>query len=487
LNALGEQVLQVAKQYLGPAAQQFLSKELRALECTADTITPWHLGALSERARLSASRIMDGERATEFGLRVAALGDAAATPAHAPHTAQAKDGAAPRLALDAAAKLQAGGKLRQAEEAYRQLALKHGDRESFRGLALTQVGLEDVPAALLTLRDGATSLAKRGDRASALGLLAEAVSVAPGDLAAHRRLAAAQANAGDSIAACGEYERFVGYVLAEGDSRRAWLELAYARETLGDLPNLIRLVDRLMPGGAAAMPTHAAAPAAPAPAPVAPVARAATQPVSPPAPQPPEVRRIAPAEPAPMRVVVDDPPRTRPVGAPSAMVMAGARTMTSVDAFDDAPVDLAERIAPRSKDAQRKASQAAWKARPRVDLEATLATLTPGTTPEQQAAVTAMRASVLIGARDPRATEASIDAARRLLSMHKLQAASDLLLDYIAAGYTDREAQRLLIEVDCGLGRRDVARDKCRLLGEAYRLDGLIDTANDVERLASII
>jgi hypothetical protein len=68
-----------------------------------------------------------------------------------------------------------------------------------------------------------------------------------------------------------------------------------------------------------------------------------------------------------------------------------------------------------------------------------------------------------------------------------LQAASDLLLDYIAAGYTDREAQRLLIEVDCGLGRRDVARDKCRLLSEAYRLDGRIDIANDVERLAAMI
>jgi hypothetical protein len=84
-------------------------------------------------------------------------------------------------------------------------------------------------------------------------------------------------------------------------------------------------------------------------------------------------------------------------------------------------------------------------------------------------------------------TGSAIDAARRLLSLHKLQAASDLLLDYIAAGYTDREAHRLLIEVDCGLGRRDVARDKCRLLGEAYRLDGRIDSANDVERLASII
>jgi len=169
------------------------------------------------------------------------------------------------------------------------------------------------------------------------------------------------------------------------------------------------------------------------------------------------------------------------------MVMADARTMTSVDAFDEAPVDLAQRIAPRSKEAQRKISQASWKARPAVDIEAALATLTPGTTPEQQAAVIAMRATILIGARDERATESTIDAARRLLSLHKLQAASDLLLDYIGAGYTDREAQRLLIEVDCGLGRRDVARDKCRLLGAAYRLDGRIDRADDVERLAAII
>jgi hypothetical protein len=122
-----------------------------------------------------------------------------------------------------------------------------------------------------------------------------------------------------------------------------------------------------------------------------------------------------------------------------------------------------------------------------MDLEKILGALIPAGTPDQQAANAAMRASVLIGARDARATEATLDAARRLLSLHKLQAASDLLLDFIAAGYTDREAQRLLIEVDCGLGQRDVARAKCRLLGEAYRLDGRAETANDVERLAAII
>ncbi len=473
MNELAGQVLQVAKEYLGPAAQQFLSKELRALECTADTVTPWHLSALSERARIAAARIMDGARASEFGDRVAGLGAAALAPASsaagaAQPTAHAKsrDGGAPRLALDAAAKLLASGKLRQAEEAYRQLVQKHGDTESFRGLARTAVALEDISAAILALRDGAASLTRKGDRAEAIVLLTEAVAIAPGDLAAHRRLAAAHANAGDTLAACTEYERFVDYTLAEGDSRRAWLELTYARETLGDLPGLVRLVDRLVPGGA---PTPAPRPvvAAPAPKPAAPAQRVATQQVSPPPPQPSAVRRLVPAEPPAAQRIV--------------------RTMTSVDAMDEAPVDLAARIAPRSKDAVRKVSQAAWKARPAIDIEAMLGALQPGSTPDQQAAATAMRASILIGARDARATEVAIDAARRLLSLHKLQAASDLLLDFIGAGYTDREAQRLLIEVDCGLGRRDVARDKCRLLGEAYRLDGRADTANDVERLAAII
>ena len=479
MNALGEQVLAVAKQYLGPAAQQFLSKELRALECTADTITGAHLPALSERARVSAGRIMDAERAAEFGDRVAGLASDVSEPAPVMHAvSQLRDGGTPRLALDAAAKLAASGKLRQAEEAYRQLAEKHGDAESFRGLALTQVALDDVPAALLALRDGAASLGRKGDRPGAIALLTEAATIAPGDLAAHRRLAAAHANAGDPVAACAEYERFVDHALAEGDSRRAWLELTYARETLGDLPGLLRIVDRLMPGAAASLaPLRTNAPAA----------RAVSQQVSPPPPLPPEVRRLVPAEPAPQHIVSDDLPRTRPVGAQSRMVLADARTMTSVDQLDEQPVDLAARIAPRGRDAVRKAEQAAWKSRPALDIEATLATFAPGGTPEQQASVAAMRATVLIGARDPRATEASLDAARRLLSLHKLQAASDLLLDFIAAGYTDREAHRLLIEVDCGLGQREVARDKCRLLGAAYRLDGRADTANDVERLAAII
>ena len=81
MNPLGEQVLVVAKEYLGPAAQQFLSKELRALECTADTITPWHLPALSERARMAAQRIMEPDRAGELATKLAALAIVPGTPA----------------------------------------------------------------------------------------------------------------------------------------------------------------------------------------------------------------------------------------------------------------------------------------------------------------------------------------------------------------------------------------------------------------------
>ena len=73
------------------------------------------------------------------------------------------------------------------------------------------------------------------------------------------------------------------------------------------------------------------------------------------------------------------------------------------------------------------------------------------------------------------------------MALHKMQAASDVLLDLIGAGFRDREAQRLLIEIDCELGRRDTARVKCQLLGAAYRLDGQGAVAEDVERLAAIL
>jgi len=219
---------------------------------------------------------------------------------------------------------------------------------------------------------------------------------------------------------------------------------------------------------------------------------AASRPVAPPAPAPArssvppsaDLQRLVPAEPPVIRPVdTADLPRTRPLSTASAVHLAGASTLTHVEAFDEPPVDLLARTALRGRpDADPPPVE-----RPAVDLEALLATLEPTGAPDQAAAIADVRATVLIGARDPRAIAATLDAARRLLALHKLQAASDLLLDFIGAGYSDREAQRLLIEVDCGIGRRDVARDKCKLLGAAYRLDGHADTAEDVERLAALI
>lgn len=469
MNALAERVLVVAKEYLGPASQQFLSRELRALGCTADTLAAQHVAALSDRARASALRIMDQTRADEFAAQLAALGSTApaAEPAHA---LSKRVGKLEGGSLAAAAQLLADGKLRQAEEAYRQLAARTGDVAAYQGLARSAAALEDVPAALLALRDGATALTRTGDRAGAIRLLAEAAVLAPGDLAAHRRLAAAHANAGDVVSACDEYARFVDHALAEGDQRRAWLELTYGRETLGDVPALLRIADRLMPAG---LPAAARPVAPPAPAPPKSIA----------APSP-DVQRLVPAEPPVIRPVeTGDLPRTRPLSTSSAVHLAGASTLTHVEAYDEAPVDLLARTALRGRpDADPPLAD-----RPAVDLEALLATLEPTGAPEQAAAIADVRATVLIGAHDPRATAATLDAARRLLALHKLQAASDLLLDFIGAGYSDREAQRLLIEVDCGIGRRDVARDKCKLLGAAYRLDGHADTAEDVERLAALI
>ncbi|HEY8655206.1 MAG TPA: hypothetical protein VIN34_00530 [Candidatus Limnocylindria bacterium] len=466
MNALAARVLGVAKEYLGPASQQFLSRELRALGCTADTLTTAHVAALAGRARASAARIMDEARAAEFFDQLSALG--AEAPAAGPSRPVAPRTGRAEGPIAAAAQLLADGKLRQAEEAYRQLASRHGDVAAYEGLARASAALEDVPAALLALRDGAVALTRGGDRVGATRLLAEAVALAPGDLAAHRRLAAAHANAGDIVSACDEYARFVDHVLADGDPRRAWLELTYGRETLGDSPALLRIADRLMPVG---LPT-ATAPPAPAPAPAP--ARVST-------PSSADLQRLVPAELPASRTRTDDLPRTRPLSEASAIHLAGASTLTHVEVYEP-PVDLVARIAPRGRSEPDSPA-----GRPAVDLEALLATLEPSGGPEQAAAVADVRATVLIGARDPRATAATLDAARRLLALHKLQAASDLLLDFIGAGYSDREAQRLLIEVDCGLGRRDVARDKCRLLGAAYRLDGQAQTADDVERLAAIL
>src|SRR5712691_3155605 len=228
----------------------------------ANNVERTHILPLAERTRLAAGRVMDNKKASEFAQALAQRG----------RTAEAKVPNDHRLASDAAAKLFASGRLRQADSAYRELVAKHGDADSYSGLARTLVSLEDRDAALLVLREGAAAFARRNDRVHAVALLGVAVEIAPFDLAAHRRLAAALANQGDLISACEEYARFVDTAIAQRDMRRAWLELTYGRETLGDLPQLLAIADRVAAAQGGAKPTPppsvrvAATPSAPAPA-----------------------------------------------------------------------------------------------------------------------------------------------------------------------------------------------------------------------------
>ncbi len=449
----------MTKGYLGPAAQTFLSNELHALGVTANTVGPEHITPLADHVREHAARLMGPQKAS-------ALADALGR-CDAPRQASRSGGH--KLASDAAARLLETGRLRQAEKAYRELVDKHGDLEAYVGLAKTQSALEDDDAALVTLREGAARFARAGDRGNAVSLLAVAVALAPLDLAAHRRLAAALGNQGDLAGAVDEYARYVDAALSAGDSRRALLEIEYGRETLGDVPGLLALVDRIAPPGKRAAPADAPRIDGPQPSARRPFNRTPTADPPRPAPAPVEARPAAA-------------PRTWSEPSPTAVVQRGARTLTNVDHGDmSAAVDVLARAGVVKGIAKKK------EPRPVTDIEPLLKALTPTGSGRDAAAMAASRAALLTSARDSRATEAALDAARRLFALGMLQSASDVLLDLIGHGFSEREAQRLLIEIDCALGRRDVAKEKCGLLSHAYRLDGRNDVAEDVERLARIL
>jgi len=487
VNALALELLGVAKEYLGPAAPAFLSRELHAMGVNANNVDRTHILPLAERALLAAGRVMDNKKASEFAQALAQQGRPVETKVTNDH----------RLASDAAAKLFASGRLRQAETAYRELVSRHGDVDSYGGLARTLIALEDRDGALLALREGAAAFARKNDRVNAIALLGVAVEIAPFDLAAHRRFAAALANQGDLISACQEYARFIDTALAQRDTRRAWLELTYGRETLGDLPQLLAIADRVAAAQGGAMPTPpppvrvAATPSTPAPAPVK-IASITRPPTPAPARRLPDEAAVEAKHRSALAAAVQA--RTRPE-ASSAVVLKNAETITHAERSDlTNAAELLARVGlngtPKPKPEPVAGSMRTvfgFKPRPVAELEAELACHVASGNPAGDAAVAHVRATILIAAHDARATETTLDAARRLMALHKMQAASDVLLDLIGAGFKDREAQRLLIEVDCELGRRDTAREKCQLLGAAYRLDGQGAVAEDVERLAAIL
>src|SRR5207248_873268 len=248
VNALALELLGVAKEYLGPAAPAFLSRELHAMGVNANNVDRTHILTLAERARVAAARVMDNKKAGEF--------------------------------------------------------------------------------------------------AQALALLGVAVELAPADLAAHRRFAAALANQGDLISACQEYGRFIDVALGQRDTRRAWLELTYGRETLGDLPQLLAIADRVAAAQGGAMPTPpppvrvAATPSTPAgvgapdgvgaPAPVKIVS--VTRPPAPaPAKRVPDEAAVEAKHRSALAAAVQA--RTRPE-ASSAVVLKNAETITHAERSD---------------------------------------------------------------------------------------------------------------------------------------------------------
>src|SRR5256885_6407005 len=132
VNALALELLGVAKEYLGPAAPAFLSRELHALGVSANTVEAGHVLPLAERARQAAGKLMDNKRAGEFAQALAQRGGRLRQPRVASDH---------RLASEAAAKLFVAGRLRQAEQAYRELVARHGDVDAYSGLGRTLVSL----------------------------------------------------------------------------------------------------------------------------------------------------------------------------------------------------------------------------------------------------------------------------------------------------------------------------------------------------------
>ena len=150
-----------------------------------------------------------------------------------------------KVALASGLRSLKGGRLRQAEEQFRYLVTKFpGQDGGYRGLAKVLFELEDRPAAVATLRDGASALAKAGQRDAAIALLRDALALDPLDHSSHRRLSAALALAGDLDGAVSEIHRYVDGRIVAGNADHARLEIEYALERFGDHPRLLDLAQR---------------------------------------------------------------------------------------------------------------------------------------------------------------------------------------------------------------------------------------------------
>jgi thioredoxin-like negative regulator of GroEL len=346
-----------------------------------------------------------------------------------------------KIALASGLRELQAGRLRQAEQQFGYLCAKFPAAPGgYRGLARVRMEQADRPGALTTLREGAAKLAKAGEHGGVVALLNEALQLDPLDLGAHRRLAAAHALAGERDAAAGEYLRYARLSLYS-DPGAAKREIVYGLDSLGAVPELVALANEV------GIDTSSVPP------PPAPAAAARTAPEGlphggiPGLPRRP--RREEPAESDPRLEVLEP--------APSAPAAATPTEAPPLEA--PAPISAAPR--------ERAPEPALDAAEDPLDAD--------------------MRAAEYIAKGDPRAAQAALVAARHFMANGQPNAASDLLLQLIASGLADHQAQRLLVDVVSSLGKRDVARAKCALLAEALRLDGQEELAVEVERLAGAV
>ena len=101
---------------------------------------------------------------------------------------------------------------------------------------MTDRASADELAALLR---GALSLSRSGNRIAAIAALVSATGLAPDDLTAHRRLAAAYAVGGDRESAGAEYDRYIARLEASGSFDAASIECAYAAIVLPPAVTLV--------------------------------------------------------------------------------------------------------------------------------------------------------------------------------------------------------------------------------------------------------
>ena len=356
-----------------------------------------------------------------------------------------------KIALAAGLRELQAGRLSKAEQQFEYLCAKFPTAPGgYRGLAKVRLEQSDRPGALTSLRDGAAKLAKAGEHNGVVALLTEALSLEPVDLGAHRRLAAAHALAGELDAASAEYARYVRAISAI-DPAAAQRETRYGLDSLGPQPGLVSLAREVgLDVDALAVSRGVGDRAATAPHPSGGIPGV-----------PRRERRNQAATGDPRASVLD----RLVIGAPDP------------EAEPTVPVEAAAAVAeaaPGDRSAEPQAPQRERVPEPPLD--------------ENEDALAAdERAAVYIAAKDPRAAQAALIAARHFIADGRTNAASDLLLQLIASGLADHQAQRLLVDVVSSIGKRDVARAKCALLAEALRLDGQSELAVEVERLAQAV